>query len=160
MLDLEAIADQVRTAVAELQQLDDKKASIRRAADVEIADLDQRAEPLRAFVEGARPLLNTAQQEEFDAWAFSDDADDGPRGVDAVLKVMGESPDRVWTVGDLAGVIADRGWADVKSLDNLANATRTNVLRAMAKHNAVHRVGHGAYMYGPDPKSNGGMFDQ
>lgn len=150
-MNLEAIAEQVRAAAAELTRLDAEKDQIRQKANERIDAIDQKAEPLRAFVEGSRSLLaGVAQDDEFDPWATTSD-EDGPRGVDAVLAVMSEQPDKRWTVPELADVILERGWVELKSVDNLPNATRTNLLRAMAKHDAVHRVGHGIYAFGPDP---------
>jgi hypothetical protein len=85
----------------------------------EAEEYESRARALRQIVAGVRALNGDAEgitdqrfvEQNGTVFVASPMDDDGPRGRDAVLKVMSQRPNHIWKVIELKRELLRRGWA-------------------------------------------------
>jgi hypothetical protein len=87
----------------------------------------------------------------------------GPRGVEAVRRVMGESPDRNWAMAEIFDALQARGWASDTS-SNPKAAARAAVQR-LIKLGEAELVGRATFRLttspnGEAPANTGATIDQ
>lgn len=150
---------ELRDAMDDITVLADERIrQVKQERDRELSALQIRASAIESFVAGTRGLMHVmgVGAEESGSPTVRNVPDVevvGPRGVEAVRQILVERPSEAMSVSEIASEIEERGWVDLKSRGNLANATRTNLLRAVERYEDINRVRRGVYIYLPDPVS-------
>ena len=85
---------------------------------------------------------------------MEEENDDRPTGIEAVRRVIRESPERSWRSGDVYQILRARGWV---SPENTSPARSTGVaLHRMAKRGELVKVGRGEFRL---PGGSGGTTE-
>jgi hypothetical protein len=124
-----------------------------QAFEAEAATLIGKATAIRQIISGVKALNGDAEtvltRRSFEAHKTAFETrpleKDGPRGPKAVLRVMGEHPDRAWKVVDVKREMLRRGWAPTPK----AVEASIKRLRAMGE---LEPAGYGFYKLPASPE--------